>query len=223
MVLASLESVLGAGDRYIDIAIVSHPQGDHFGGYDYMLDRYRIGAFIYNGRNDDPGVEAWPALRKKIAAKRIPLLTLGKGDKIIYGADEIDIVSPDTAFAEGGELNDTGIVELVRTPQFKALLAADIGYGAENALVAQGAELKADILKIAHHGSKYSSGDAFLRAIDPHIVAIEVGAKNTYGHPSQETLARIASSTHAAVFRTDTNGTITIWREGNALTVKKGR
>jgi competence protein ComEC len=244
-VLTSLESVLGANDRSIDVAIISHPQSDHYGGFNYILDHYRVGAFIYNGRDDAPGTKSWSALLLKIAAKNIPLITFGKGDKIIIGAKnygsvtntstrvsanvndnnngEIDILSPDKNFAESGELNDTGLVELVKTPQFKVLLPGDTGFDVQDTLVAEGVDLIADILKVAHHGSKYATDVTFLKAVDPKIAVIEVGAKNTFGHPAPETLARIASSTSAAVFRTDQNGTIQIWRDGDALKVAKGK
>jgi competence protein ComEC len=220
-VLGSLETVLGANDRYIDVAIISHPQSDHYNGFNYILDHYQVGAFIYNGRDDDPGTKSWSTLLLKIAVKNIPLITLGKGDKVIVNNSEVDILSPDENFDASGELNDTGLVELVKTPQFKVLLPGDTGFDVEDSLVAEGVDLRADILKIPHHGSKYASDAAFLKAVDPKIAVIEVGAKNSYGQPAPETLARIASSTNATVFRTDQGGTIQIWREGNTLKAAK--
>lgn len=206
-------------DDYIDIAIISHPQLDHFNGYNFILDHYRIGAFIYNGRDDDPPNAAWTGLKEKIVARHIPLITLGRGDSIHYEDDEVDILSPDPMFAESAELNDTGLVELVRTPQFSTLLTADTGFNVEDWLVAQGDDLRADVLKVGHHGSKYSSDDQFLRAVDPHVAAIEVGAHNTYGHPGSSTLARLASSTDAIVVRTDRDGTIEVYPEDGKLKV----
>lgn len=225
-VLASLARAMPPGDDYIDVAIISHPQLDHFNGYNFILDHYRIGAFIYNGRDDDPGVKEWPALKAKIAAKHIPLITLGAGDEIKIGAnDEIDMLSPIPAFDQSAELNDTGFVELIKTPQFRTLLTADIGFNVEDWLVAQSktasggagtaADIRADVLKVPHHGSKYSSGDAFLRAVNPEVAVIEVGAHNTYGHPGSSTLARLTSDTNALVLRTDRNGTIEVYPDGD--------
>ena len=229
-VIASLAHVLPADDAYIDLAIISHPQLDHFNGYNAVLDHYRVGAFIYNGRDDDPGVKEWPALVAKIRAKGIPLITLAGGDAILVNAksanatsapDEIDMLSPDPAFAQSAELNDTGFVELVTTPQFRTLLTADTGFNVENWLLENHADIRADVLKVGHHGSRYASGDAFLRAVAPRIAVIEVGAKNTYGHPGSSTLARIASDTRAAVFRTDNNGTVEVWEDGGKMRVAK--
>jgi competence protein ComEC len=220
-VLDSLEKVMPPGDRYIDIALISHPELDHFGGYQYILDRYDVGAFIYNGRSGTGG--EWATLLEKIKDKHIPLITLGRGDKIRYGGNEIDLLTPDKEFVQGAELNDTAIVERIVTPELRTILTADAGFRVEDYLIKSGTDLRADILKVGHHGSKYSSSDVFLRAVSPVVAVIEVGAKNTYGHPSKETLARIASSTHAAVVRTDQSGTITIWAEEEKLKIMKER
>lgn len=220
-VLGSLEKAL-PGKRYIDLALITHPQMDHFNGYNFILDHYGIGAFLYNGR-DDPGVAAWADLKNKIAAKHIPLITLAAGDSVHYGENEIDILSPNSEFGESAELNDTGLVEMIKTTNFRALFTADIGFNVEDWLVATVKDIHADILKVPHHGSKYSSGDAFLRAVDPSVAVIEVGAKNVYGHPGAATLARLASSTRAEVFRTDKNGNVEIHYGKGMLMIERER
>ena len=220
-VVGDLEKVLPSGDDYIDVAIISHPQLDHFNGYNFILDHYRIGAFIYNGRDDDPGVKEWPVLKEKIKEKGIPLITLGMGDKIHSGKNEIDMLSPNVDFDESAELNDTGFVELIQTPEFRTILTADTGFNIENWLVANYKDIHAAVLKVGHHGSKYSSGDVFLKAVNPEIAVIEVGAKNSYGHPGSSTLARLASDTKALVLRTDQNGTVEVYPDGGKLKVVK--
>ena len=218
-VVGDLEKVLPSGDDYIDVAIISHPQLDHFNGYNFILDHYKIGAFIYNGRDDDPSVKEWPELKAKIKALGIPLITLGMGDKIISGKNEIDMLSPNADFDESAELNDTGFVELIKTPEFTTMLTADIGFNVEDWLVANYKNIHADVLKVPHHGSKYSSGDEFLKAVNPEVAVIEVGAKNVYGHPGSSTLARLASDTEALVLRTDQNGTVEVYPEDGKLKV----
>jgi competence protein ComEC len=219
-VLGSLGKAL-PGKQYIDLALITHPQADHFNGYNFVLDHYGVGAFLYNGRDDDPGVAAWTDLKNKIAAKHIPLITLAAGDSIHCGNDEVDILSPDAEFADSAELNDTGLVEMIKTENFRALFTADIGFNVEDWLVMSAKDIRADILKVPHHGSKYSSGDAFLRAVDPSVAVIEVGTKNVYGQPGAATLARLASSTRAEVFRTDQNGTVEIRYDSGKLRVER--
>ncbi|OGZ01533.1 MAG: hypothetical protein A3A43_01960 [Candidatus Liptonbacteria bacterium RIFCSPLOWO2_01_FULL_56_20] len=214
----SLEGVLASTDRYIDLAVISHPQEDHYGGFNDLFRRYRFGAFVVNGRNADPATGgAWDALLEKLTREHIPVITLRGGDRIRYRDSRIDIVSPDDSFVWSGELNDTGLVEHVHTPAWSALLAADIGFNVEDYLVRH-VDLRADILKVPHHGSKYSSSEELLRAVRPRLAVIEVGERNRYGHPTEETLARLAAS-RVRVLRTDRSGTIRVVGEGGKLQV----
>ncbi len=220
-VLAAFEK-LPLGNHYIDIAIISHPQLDHFNGFQYLLDRYQIGAFIFNGRSDDPKVKEWAALLEKIKQANIPLITLAAGDRIRYQDSRIDFLSPNDDFVQSGELNDTGFVELLDSRGLKALLTADIGSNIERYLIDH-FDVQADVLKVPHHGSRFSSSDEFLKAVNPKLAVIEVGAHNRYGHPTKETLARLASSTAAKVFRTDINGTVSAFSDGRTLKVFTGK
>ncbi|HUZ92605.1 MAG TPA: hypothetical protein VNG29_01230 [Candidatus Paceibacterota bacterium] len=217
-VLASLARVMPPGDRYIDVAIISHPQLDHFNGFNFILDHYAIGAFIVNGRDNTATAHQWSELLAKIKAHKIPLIVFGAGDRIRYGDDEIDILSPDGQFAQSAELADTGLVELVKTPEFQTLLAADIGSKVEEYLVAHGSDLRADVLKVGHHGSKTSSEVGFLAAVGAKVAVIEAGAHNMYSYPAKETLSRLAAA-GANIFRTDQNGTVEISANGRALDV----
>lgn len=204
--------------RYIDVAVVSHPQLDHYGGFLGLLDRYRFGAFLINGRSnkETPEWEEFVALLEK---KRIPAIVVGASDRVRHGDNRIDILSPVEEWQRSAELNDTGLVMRLNADSLRALLAADIGANVEEYLVRRGVDLRADVLKVGHHGSKYSSGDAFLSAVSPKVAVIGVGAGNRYGHPAPETLKRLSSSTDARVFRTDRNGTVTVKAEGGTLRI----
>lgn len=234
-ILQEMEKISSLGGRYIDIGIISHPQLDHFGGFQYLLEKYRFGALIFNGRSDT-GAEEWKTLVSKIDDARIPLITLAGGDAVRYQNSRIDFLSPNRDYLQSAELNDVGLVELLNvTPPsaglagsggLKVLLTADIGSNIEQYLVgrfdssaAPGAGIAADILKIPHHGSKFSSSGEFLKAVDPKVAVIEVGAHNRYGHPAPAALGRLASSTSARVFRTDLNGTITAILENGKLKI----
>jgi len=207
-----LGSVLPPEVNTIDLAIVTHPEKDHFGGLLQVLRRYAVGAILWNGviRASSSAPE-WTALQAAAAAKHIPMLQLSRGDVIHYGESSLNIISPDPALAASDALNDGAIVSYVKTSAFTALLTADIAANVESYLLAVASgTLQADILKVAHHGSKYSSSDEFLKAVNPQIAIIQSEKGNSYGFPSAEALARLSSSTHAAVLRNDTLGTITI-------------
>lgn len=217
-ILSSLEQVLRPDDRYVDLAIISHPQLDHFNGFNYLLDNYRFGAFIFNGRLDSAGAGEWQILTKKLESYKIPLITVSRGDNIKYGNNEIDFLSPAAPYIQSAELNDTALVELIKTPLFRTLLASDIGANIEDFLLNSGSELAADILKVPHHGSKFSSSEKFLGAVDPEVAVIEVGAGNSYGHPAEEALSRLTSAA-SDIFRTDKNGTIEAVPTGKTLKI----
>ena len=202
-ILDDLALILPPTDRYIDLVINSHPHPDHFIGLINVLKNYKVGAFIYNGR--DGGIPAWQELLKIIDANKVPKLVLAADDKIHYQDSEFDIISPDNNFVSKKDLNETSLVTLLKDKTFKALFVGDIGVKLEKYL-ADKYDLKVNVLKVGHHGSKYSSSDNFLAEASPQITGIEVG-KNSYGHPTKETLARLASI-GAQVYRTDADGTI---------------
>lgn len=212
-----LEKIPELADKYIDIAVISHPQLDHFNGFRYLLSRYRVGAFIYNGRSDSPSVNEWPDLVEKIKQNNIPLIRLGAGDKIKHSDSKIDFLSPDPDLVQSAELNDTGLVEFLESRGLKAIFTADINDYDEKALVKR-FDLRADILKVAHHGSRFSSSAEFLMAVKPKVAVIEVGDKNKYGHPTKEALQRISAAS-ATIFRTDKNGQITALVDNGKLKI----
>ena len=216
----AVRSVLPGYSRHIDLGMITHPQLDHFGGFLSLLDYYDLGAIVFNGREDGPAAE-WTALAAKIKERGIPLIVLGAEDSIRQGAAAIDILSPNAEFAGSGELNDTGLVALLRAPALRALFAADTGFSVENYL-RQKFDLRADVLKISHHGSRYSSAADFLEAVRPKVAVAEVGAGNNYGHPTQDAMARI-KAIGAAIFRTDQNGTVSIVSDGFKLGVFTGK
>ncbi len=204
----------GVKNKYIDLGIISHPQLDHFNGFNYLLDRYDFGAFILNGREAD--VSEWQELIKKIKSKNIPILVLASEDRIRYQENRVDFFSPDQKLVQSAELNDTSFVNLVTTEKFKVLLAGDIGANVEKYLTEKlGGAFQAHILKVPHHGSKYSSSEEFLRAAEPKVAVVEVGM-NRYGHPTPEVLKRL-SDLGVRIFRTDEEGSIRVKSDDEKL------
>lgn len=210
-IVDDLQKILPIGAvSYIDLAIISYPQADDYNGYQYILQHYQIGAFVYNGRADVAHRTEWNQLTAAIAAKHIPLITVGAGDGIRFGdaagtavsPATIDILSPDEMFARSPEPSDTGIVQRVITQRFTALLATDIGVNVEDALLMQAkkrattsVKLHANILKAPFPGIGMAAGDAFLLAVAPKTIVVAPGVKNTASAPTKAMLAYLASST----------------------------
>jgi competence protein ComEC len=207
----NLGKIFKAGDRYIDLVFISHPQIDHFGGLLDILKNYKVGAVLYNGESSDD--VNWRELNKIIDEKNIVKIALGAGDGIVYASSTVSVLN---SFGSAIGSNDSGLALFLKSEGLSALYAADLSAEAERAIVKNG-NIGADVLKVSHHGSKYSSDPIFLKEVDPKISVIEVG-KNSYGHPSKEALNRLADI-GSQVFRTDLQGIIKIILEDGKIKV----
>ncbi|HXS16482.1 MAG TPA: ComEC/Rec2 family competence protein, partial [Polyangiaceae bacterium] len=136
-----------------------------------------------------------------------------------FGGTEIDVFSPCVVNTPPFELNDGSLVLRLRYKQRSALLTGDIEERAETQLLAaRGDDLRADLLKVAHHGSATSSAPAFVQAVAPRVAFISSGVRNRFGHPRPETLDTLAQK-HVATFRTDQQGALSWVSDGQSWTV----
>ena len=203
-VLFELDRILPATDRYIDLLVVSHAQLDHFGGLRDVLDRYRVGAVLFNGREGTGSV--WGEFRRELTDENVPLIVIGGGDKIVYGDNYFDVLSPSGELLQEPDLNDTSLVMKLVSGGAKILFTGDIGPTAEEYLVGR-SDIDVDVLKVAHHGSRYSTSQAFVDKASPALSVIEVGINNTFGHPAESVLQRLWRA-GSIVYRTDQNGRV---------------
>jgi competence protein ComEC len=216
-VLRELDKVLRSTDRYIDLVIMSHPQLDHFGGLIDILRRYRVGAFLTSGRVGT--AKAFSDLVNVLNTRGVRSVILGAGDKIHYRKSLINILWPKPEFLTSKELNDSSIVAELISSNSKTLFTGDIGENIEKELL-KTYRSTVDVLKVPHHGSKYSSSWDFLEVLKPKAAVIEVG-KNSYGHPTTQTLERL-ERVGAKIYRTDKDGTVEILIDGKSARVFKG-
>ena len=123
-------------------------------------------------------------------------------------------VGPSLAFIGGkNAINDNSVAFVLRYKQFRMLFTGDAGVTAEQRFLTEGIDLHADVLKVGHHGSAYSSSCDFIAAVHPKYAIISVGRNNLYGHPAPstiETLQRFG----VYIYRTDQNGAVTISSDG---------
>jgi len=209
--LSALAKLASQNDRYIDLVAMTHPQTDHIGGLIEVLKRYDVGAFLWPGRTND--IPAFRELMRVARERNVRTIELGEGDAIWTGADRIAVLSPGRAFLASKDTNDSTLVLLLESAGIRVLFAGDIGSEVER-MLARAHPGTVDILKVPHHGSRFSSTQLFLDAVRPLLAVIEVG-KNSYGHPTDETLARLGAA-GARVLRTDLDGTVTIRVEDGA-------
>lgn len=220
LVLGNLDKILSPRDRYIDLVALSHAQLDHFGGLIEILKRYRVGAFLWNGI---PGeTKAAENLMQVIKERNVPLVVLAAGDRVKNGESEVNVLWPYPA-REGAKinLNESALVLALESKNERALFTGDIGEKTERRIITDMTDKtdRIDILKVGHHGSKFSSSANFLEATQPKVAVIEVG-KNSYGHPTQDVLNRLAEI-GARIFRTDKDGLIKLESVGNGLKIFK--
>jgi len=207
-------------DRTIELAIVSHPQKDHFGGLVYILDRYDTKKIwmseIYNSS------KTFATLLDKIATKDILLEYPKAGETADLSRAKIEFLWPSNDFLlansvidpathsqlrrSGKDPNDFSLIFTFSTDGNIFLFTGDASASILNKLSNQ-SKIKSDILKIPHHGSKYALAVEFLELADPRYGVISVGSKNSYGHPAPEVLKSLEER-KIIIRRTDKEGDI---------------
>ncbi len=216
-VLKNLDRILSSRDRYLDIVALSHAQLDHFGGLIEVLKRYDIGVFVWNGVPGETTAAGY--LMEVIKERNVPLVSLAAGDMIRHGGSDVKVLWPLAGeLMKKQDLNETALVLEFESNGKRALFTGDIGSKTESKIAGEYLD-RVDILKVGHHGSKFSSSANFLNAIQPAVAIIEVG-KNSYGHPTAEALKRLLD-VGARIFRTDRDGLLKFETDGGALKIFK--
>ncbi len=191
-VLARLGEVVPPYDRSIDAVIATHPDKDHIAGLVDILSRYHVAHFFEPGIPNDTA--AYAALERAVALSGTPKTLARRGTKFLLGGGaELRILFPDRGI-ESDDTNDGSIVAEVRYGKTCFLLTGDAPTKTVESYVLYALKeehLSCDVLKLGHHGSKYSSGTAFLSAVAPSVAVISAGKDNRYGHPAKETLDRV--------------------------------
>jgi len=213
-VLHALDDALESkNDKYIDILITTHAHEDHYGGFLELLKNYEVGLFIHNGQApEEKDAPLWGVLLNELAERKVPTLALKAGDTIRYGETELAVLLPTDALIEAGDANEASLVILADIKEggesIRALFTGDIGFTTEDTLLEDKQSLKADILKVGHHGSNHSTSENFVHAVRPVIAGIGVG-ENRYGHPHERVLATLAAA-GTLVYTTKDRGTIKV-------------
>ena len=209
----------------VAVAILSHPHPDHFGGLVTGLGKMRVGALWDTGQGEREGMGAgYAALLSWARGRDIPVLRPASfcGEHAIGGA-QIQVLSPcPDALADRGP-NDNSIVLRIVYGTRAVLFLGDAEHEEEADLVAvDPSRLRADVIKIGHHGSRTSTGRALLAAVKPQEAVISVGTRNRFGHPHPTTLTTLADA-GTRVWRTDRDGAVTVVTDGTSLEVFASR
>ena len=212
---ALVEYIRAHSDRSLEVVIVSHADADHSGGLVTLLQASDI-AIDHIYTNGYPGsTQTWNDLVSEAAARAIPMTPAQFPAEFTWGGLKAYILNPAPGMVNPAQ-NDASVVARIDFQDRRFLFPGDISSTIEATVVARQTPVAADVLKVAHHGSASSSSAAFLAAVHPAEAVISVGP-NSYGHPSPETLSRLANQ-GVQIWRTDRSGTILVTSDGVSVT-----
>lgn len=230
-VLARLGKTMPFYDRTIDYLMVTHPDLDHYGGCVDVLKRYEVKKIVVNGKTKED--EYWREWERGAMGEGAEIITMASPTVWIIASTTLEFISPDPGLkfeVKADDSNNYSIAFKLTHGSESFLLTADMEAPLEKALIKKycsstaGVEtpgagvsrmasgcstLRADILKVGHHGSDTSSGEDFISAVRPNQAIISVGKRNTYGHPSRRVLKRFERA-GVEILRTDQRGDIVV-------------
>lgn len=204
------------GVRAVPVLLLSHLHADHIGGLDGVLRGRSVGEIHVGPSRDPPG--GWRAVVEDAGEAGVPVRTVAAGERRQFGGVTVDVLAPAREFrGTRSDPNNSSVVARVATGGRTLLLTGDVEVEAQDAIVRTGGDVRADVLKVPHHGSAYQSS-AFVRAVQARVAVVSVGADNDYGHPSAALLQEL-DRLGARTLRTDLDGDVAVCARDGALTV----
>jgi competence protein ComEC len=206
------------GVQTLDYAIATHPDADHIGGMDVVINEIPVSKFIMSimPAGITPTTKTYIDLLKALDQNNLKITKAAPGESYMLGGSRFTILGP---VAEFDSTNDMSVICRLEFGKQRFLFMGDAEKCAENSLLESNTDLKADFIKLGHHGSDTSSQMAFLKAVNPRYAVICCGAGNRYGHPHVKTLA-LLKELNINYYRSDVNGNITVISDGSKITVK---
>ena len=200
----------------LDYVIATHSHEDHIGSLDTVIKTFDIGQVVMP--KESSNTQTFRDVLTAIANKGLKPIEAKAGVKLDMGSEiYAELLAPNSSGYE--DTNDYSAVLRLVYGKNSFLFTGDAETQSESEMLHLGSQLKADVLKVGHHGSRTSSTAAFLKLVAPKYAIISVGKGNSYGHPTQEALGRLGS-VGATIYRTDESGTIVCESDGESITFK---
>ncbi|HZZ98591.1 MAG TPA: ComEC/Rec2 family competence protein [Candidatus Saccharimonadia bacterium] len=236
-ILECLASAMPHFDKTIEVVIATHPDKDHVAGLEYVLTAYKVDQIITNGAEKDTA--AFLGFKNAMKASTGIKTVARQGQTFSYEGVHAKILWPEEDYAktvvlENGKIHDISnksalagaknsddanagsIVLRLEFGDFSALFTGDLEIPQEQILLSSGEIRPVTLLKIGHHGSKYSTSPEFLQASSPQLAFIGVGKGNVYGHPTKR-VTDLLEENHIKIYRSDQDGQVTLESDGKSI------
>lgn len=200
------------GVTSFDYVVGTHPHEDHIGGMDDVIKNFDVNAYLMPDKLSTS--KTFEDLLDALIEKNLKYTVPKKDEVLNLGDATIKVIH---VGSDNSDANDSSIVLKLTYGNNSFLLTGDATSSVEKDILND--DIKADVLKVGHHGSEYSSTDLFLDKVNPNYAVIEVGKNNIYNHPKQVTIDKL-NKRNIKIYRTDMDGTIIFTSDGNTLNVK---
>jgi len=195
--------------------LMTHPHSDHIGGMLPVVKEFDI---VHAYDTGYPYSQIYERILNQLLADDVPYSVARSGQKFSFGEAQITILHPDEGF-KPYDVNDSSVVFMLSYRDFTALFTGDVEKGSEARMVKKwGKLLKADVLKVGHHGSRYSSSKEFLNVVKPQFAVISLSLNNRYGYPHKQAITSLEDS-GIKIYRTDVQGDITVKSDGRKIEI----
>ena len=199
----------------LDYIVATHPHSDHIGSMPKVIEGIKVDNIIMPKLPNSlvPTTSIYQKLIKAIKASGAKVISAKAGDTYTLGDAKITIVGP---VGTPEDLNNASVVMKVVYGKNSFLFTGDAEEKSEKKILTNGADIKADVLKLGHHGSSTSTSEEFLKVVSPSLALISCGKDNDYGHPHKETIEKLEKY-NIPYERTDIKGTIVVGSDGEHL------
>lgn len=201
----------------IDLVVVSHPDADHIGQLDQVMNTFDVGEVWLSG--NESSSETFQRGIEAVINSGADFHEPRTGEEYEIGPLEIDVLYPESI---SGKSNEESVSLLFTYGSTKFLFTGDAARSDELKMMNSGIDIQADILQLGHHGSNTSSDPAFIDAVNPSVAIYSAGSDNSYGHPSAEVVSLI-ESTGIKLYGTDVHGTVVVTSDGENYNIETNK
>ncbi len=202
----------------IDYLLITHQHDDHMGSAAEIINHYSVSNIMMPKITNSTSLNSasYDNLINSIAENEVNPIAISQGDSFMLGSAKVDILSPSQ---QDDDLNNMSAVVKITYGNTSFLFTGDTGEKVEKQLLRNNIDVSANVLKVAHHGSRFSSSDDFLVAVNPDYTVISTGSDNTYGHPTSDVIDRL-EKIGIIPYITSINGNITVTSDGNDIQIQ---